>query len=190
MARYFQEKNRPGKGTHNMLTDVDYELRYKELQGVTIQLDPDPVQKGLVSINKKSAEIQGEKEKGGALLIEAIKNKSEANIHLDAKKGDHSRQLDGLLAGDEEVKAQKSAELRKATANVKLKDLVTDLAYTELDAQKADVYHKCVQQVYSQLDSANMNLSRQMSVIEMEIKIQEISKKAPSSLFEKTIPTK
>lgn len=173
-----------------LLTDADYESRYEELQTVKIQLDADPVKEGLGSINKKIAEIQGEKERVGALLIEAIKNKSEANIVYDAKKGDHGRQLDALLAGDEEVKMQKSSELRKATANVKLKDLVTDLAYTELDAQKADVYYKCTQQMYSHLDSANMNLSRQISVIQMGIQLGEVSKEVASNLFGREVKVK
>lgn len=173
-----------------LLTDQEYDARYKELQQIKIQLDPDPVQQGLASLNKKIAEIQAEKERVGALLVEALKNKSEANILLDAKKGDHARQLDTLLATDEEVKQQKSSELRKATANVRLKDLLTDLAYAELESQKADIYHKCVQQMYSHLESANTNLSRQISVIQMGIQLGEISREAASSLFGRDVHIK
>lgn len=161
-----------------LLKDEEYAERYKRITDIKMQLEENPIKDGILSMNKRIAEIQTKKDQVGQLLVEAIKNKAEASILLDAKKGDHSRQLDGLLASDEEVKVQKTAELRKATANVKLKDLVTDLAYTELDAQKADVYHKCIQQIYSQLESANTNLSRQISIIEMGIQIGEVKKKS------------
>ena len=160
-----------------LLTDEDYEKRYKELSTVKIELDPDPLSTGLPSINRKIAELQSQRERVNAMLIEAIKNKSEANILFDAKKGDHGRQLENLLATDQDVKVQKSSELRKATANVKLKDLVIDMAYSELEAQKADAYYKCVQQMYGHLESANMNLSRQISVIQMGVQIREIDVK-------------
>jgi dTDP-4-amino-4,6-dideoxygalactose transaminase len=173
-----------------LLTDDDLKARYKELQSVTIVLDADPVKEGLASINRKIAEIQAQKERIGALYVEAIKNKSEAEILLEAKKGEHGRQLDELLFTDEDVKSQKSAELRKAAANVKTKDLVVAMAYAELDQQKADTYYKCVQQVYGHLESANANLSRQISVIQMGVQLGEISKEAAGSLFGRTVNVK
>ncbi len=173
-----------------LLTDDEYRNRYEELRKVKIELDPDPVKEGLQSINKKIAQVQGEKERTSALLIEAIKNRAEASILYDAKKGEHQRNLDVLLSSDEEVKGQKSAELRKATANVKLQQIVLDMAHTELDYQKADAYYKCVQQMYSHLESANMNISRQISVIQMGVQLREIGPEAARSLFGRDVHVK
>jgi len=152
----------------------EYEIRLQELQKVRIELLEDPVSSGLTSINRKIAELQGQKDRVSSLFLESIKNRAEAQILVDSKKGEYNRRLDELLATDPEVQNQKSEKLRISTANTKMAELVLEEHYAEKDYTQADVYYKCVQQVYNNLESANANLSRQISVIQMSLQIGEI----------------
>jgi len=167
-----------------MLTNDEYKARLEEVQSVTVTLDDDPINQGLQSINKKIATVQRAKDRIGHLLVESIKNRAECQIILDGKKAEYNIELDHLLATDMDVQAQKSEALRKATANTKMADVVLQMHYAEKDFTTADAYHKCVNQIYANLESVNSNLSRQVSVIQMGISIGEVNGDTFKELFQ------
>jgi len=89
-----------------------------------------------------------------------------------------------------EVQNQKSEKARQAMADTKLYQLVLTVHHVELEYKAADAYYKAVQQVYTNLESTNMNLSRQISVIQMGIQIGEIQSDVANSLYGKKLTLK
>lgn len=173
-----------------LLTNDEYEVRFNELQKIKIHLDEDPIAHGLTSINKKISEIQAQKDRVSAILLEAIKNKTEATLLAEASKHEYDQKLNELLATDVEVQNQKSEKNRNAVANTKIPELVLKVHYAERDLAVAEAYYKCVQQIYTNLESVNSNLSRQISVIQMGLQVGDIDKEDLKGLFGKQITIK
>lgn len=144
----------------------------EEVKKVQVYLDPDPILKGLSSVNNKLAEIQVAKDKIAGLLMEAMKNLAENEILKDEAQNKHDRQQDLLIATDASIQAQKSAEQRSIHARLKMPELVLALHRADIALLKASWYLKCLQLVASNLESGNANLSRQITVIQMDLNLQ------------------
>ena len=154
------------------LTEEQMAERLEEVKKIQVILEPDPTVKGLVSLNYKIAEIQLAKDRVSSLLLEAMKNMAEHEILKDVAQNTHDRQQDLLIATDASVQAQKSAEARSIHARMKMPELVLALHHEEVSSLKASWYLKCLQLVASNLESTNSNLSRQITVIQMDSALQ------------------
>lgn len=154
------------------LTDEQMSERLEAVKKIQVFLDPDPTVKGLVSLNYKLAELQLAKDNVSSLILEAMKNMAEHEILKDEAQNTHDRQQDLLIATDASVQAQKSAEARSIHARMKMPELVMALHLEEVAELKASWYLKCLQLVASNLESANSNLSRQITVIQMDQNLQ------------------
>jgi hypothetical protein len=143
-----------------------------DVKKIQVYLDEDPLSKGLVSVNNKLSEIQIAKDKVSSLLMDAMKNLAEHEILKDMAQNEHDRQQDLFIATDKDVQAQKSAEQRSIHARLKMPELVLKVHHTEIALLKASWYLKCLQLVASNLESANSNLSRQITVIQMDLNLQ------------------
>lgn len=150
------------------LTDEKMAENLEAVKKVQIFLDDDPVSKGLVSLNNKLAEIQLAKEQVTHMIMEAMKNMAENEILKEIAQNEHDRKQDYLIATDASVQAQKSAEQRSIHARLKMPELVLKLHHASIAEVKASWYLKCLQLVASNLESANSNLSRQITVIQMD----------------------
>jgi hypothetical protein len=170
-----------------MLSEQEYEVRLSELQKVRIVLDENPVAGGLLSISQKIAQVQGHKDRVSALFVEAINNRSQAQIMLNEAKADYDQKLHNLLATDEDVQRQKNMAAQKAMADTKISQEVLQAHWAEKAFEESDAYYKCVQHIYSNLESANSNLSRQISVVQMAIDMKEIERGDMDNLFPKVI---
>jgi hypothetical protein len=154
------------------LTDEQMAEKLEEVKKIQVFLDPDPTVKGLVSLNYKLAELQLAKDHVSALLLEAMKSMAEHEILEKEALNAHDRQQDLLIATDASIQAQKSAEARSIHARIKMPDLVYALHLEEVAQLKASWYMKCLALVASNLESANSNLSRQITVIQMDQNLQ------------------
>lgn len=170
-----------------MLSEQEYEVRLSELKKVQIVLDENPVAGGLLAISQKIAQIQGNKDRVSALFVEAINNRSQAQIMLNEAKADYDQKLHNLLATDEDVQRQKNMAAQKAMADTKISQEVLQAHWAEKAFEEADAYYKCVQHIYGNLESANGNLSRQISVVQMAIDMKEIERGDMDNLFPKVI---
>jgi hypothetical protein len=101
-----------------------------------------------------------------------MKNLAEHEILKDVAQNEHDRQQDLLIATDATVQAQKSAEQRSIHARLKMPEMVLKLHHADIALLKASWYLKCLQLVASNLESANSNLSRQITVIQMDQNLQ------------------
>lgn len=154
------------------LSDEQMAEKLETVKKIQVFLDPDPIVKGLVSLNYKIAELQLAKDSVSSLILEAMKNMAENEILKETTQNGHDRQQDFLIATDASVQAQKSAEARAIHARLKMPDLVMDLHHADIAEVKASWYLKCLQLVASNLESANSNLSRQITVIQMDQNLQ------------------
>jgi hypothetical protein len=154
------------------LTEEQLSERLEELKNIKFDLDVDPVAKGLNSLNGKIAEVQANKSRVSYLVGEAMQNVAAHEIEKESVQGEYDRNLEMLLATDATVAAQKSAEMRNTHAKMKMTDLVLKLHHAEIASIRAGWYMKILQNVHSNLESANNNLSRQITVIQMDQNLQ------------------
>lgn len=166
-----------------MLTSEEYDVRMDELQKVKIVLPGDPVANGLLHITTLLGEIQSQKDRICHLLVEAVKNKAEAHISYKDAIFNYEQKLNELLATDKNVQAQKTVELRKATANNSITTEMLKQHHAFIDSERADAYYKCVNHIYNMVDSAKESLSRQISVIQLGVGIGEVSREDLGSFF-------
>jgi hypothetical protein len=154
------------------LSEEQMAANLEAVKKIQVYLDDDPLSKGLVSVNNKLSEIQIAKDKVSSLLMDAMKNLAEHEILKDVAQNEHDRSQDLFIATDKDVQAQKSAEQRSIHARLKMPELVLKLHYADIALLKASWYLKCLQLVASNLESANSNLSRQITVIQMDLNLQ------------------
>lgn len=144
----------------------------EEIKKIQIFLDPDPTVKGLVSLNYKIAEIQLAKDRLSGFILEAMRNVAEHDIIKETVQHDHDRQLELLVTTDQACLAAKSAEARNVAARIKMPEKVLALHHAEVAQIKASWYMKILQSVHSNIESTNGNLSRQITVIQMDQNLQ------------------
>lgn len=154
------------------LTDEQMAEKLETVKKIQVFLDPDPVVKGLMSLNYKLAELQLAKDHVSGMILEAMKNMAENEILKETTQNEHDRKQDYLIVTDASVQAQKSAEGRAIHARLKMPNIVLDLHHADIAEVKASWYLKCLQLVASNLESANSNLSRQITVIQMDQNLQ------------------
>lgn len=154
------------------LNDDQIAANLEEVKTIRFQLDPDPTSLGLNSILGKLAEVQQQKSRVSAMITEAMANVAIHEIEKESAQHEHDRKFDFFMATDDEVKNQKSAEQRNTHARLKMPDHVLSLHRADIGHIKSTWYLKLLQSVYSDLDSANTNLSRQITVLQLESNFQ------------------
>ena len=152
-----------------MLTEQEMSERLQEVQKIKIQLESNPEGSGLPALNAKIAEIQGNKTYLNSLLVEAIDNKTRAKIIHETKKTKLQMDIDNHLVNTENVKIQKNAEARKSAANVEARLLVLEEHNARIELLKADSFNLCIRQHYDNAESAFQALSRQITVMQLDV---------------------
>lgn len=154
------------------LTDEQMAEKLEEVKKIQVLLDPDPIAKGLVSLNYKLTEIQLAKDRITSLLLESMKNVAELEILKEVCQNEHDRQLELLMTTEASCLAAKSAEARNVAARIKMPEKVLALHHQDIGLIKGQWYMKCLQLVHSNLESANSNLSRQITVVQLDQNLQ------------------
>lgn len=155
------------------LTEEQITEKLDEVQKIRFFLDPDPSSLGLVSINHKLAELQLSKDRVASLLLEAMRNAAEHEILKETIQHKHDRQLEYLMTTEPACLNAKSAEARSVQGRIKMPDLVMELHHADIAQIKAGWYLKILQSVHSNLESANSNLSRQITVVQLSSNLGE-----------------
>jgi NRPS condensation-like uncharacterized protein len=150
-----------------LLTEQEINTRLDEVKKIQFFLEPDPLKVGLQTLLVKLAEIQIQKNRVSYLITEAMQNNAKAEIEKEAAQSEYNRNLE-LNLTDPQVAAQKSTELRNTHAKLKMPELVLKLHHADIASIQANWYMKILSSIYSNLESANSNLSRQISVIQLE----------------------
>src|SRR5579863_3194874 len=154
-----------------MLTAEEYNKHYEVLKTLSLDLDVDPITKGLDSLTKKLSEVQELRNRVSKAMLIAIQNKTEAEIEYKRVDNILETRKTTLVLQDDFVRGQKSQEMRDLAAQSKMPELVLEQHQKEVDLVRADAYLKFVQQISDNLEAANTNLSRQISVIQMSVSL-------------------
>jgi hypothetical protein len=156
-----------------VMTDEEYDKLLTELDTLraSVVLDPDPINVGLDEINRKLATIQGSRDRVSAIVCDAIINKNLAQRIQNSKQAELERKSSNLSYTSADIKALKSADLRKAGIETMLADLIVQVKDADTDVSKADTLLKCASAVSKDLEIKNDNLNQQTYTIRMIINI-------------------
>ena len=165
------------------------ELR-RELQTIRIDLDPDPAATGIGQLNEKIAEVHALKDRVSSVMSEAIANVAEHERKYQESKIVYECKFDAILNNTKAIQEMKSDALRRAAVNAQLPDEFAKMNTTKIDLGDAEAFQKLVQAKYNLLDSANTNISRQISVIQLQMDVGEINRASASPFRERTIGVK
>ncbi len=150
-----------------MLTSNDYQQRLIQLRENRVLLDPAPIDRGLPYMLAKIAEVQAARDIVIDILTDAMGNKTELSIALENLETEHKMELQGIMATDQEVKSQKSADLRSSLANVKIAELALKVHHAKIDSYVADGFLSVVKYFYENLQRLSDNLSQQISLVQL-----------------------
>lgn len=173
-----------------MITYAKYSELRTELASIRIDLDSDPAATGIGNLNVKIAEVHALKGRVAGMLSEAIANVAERDRTYQEYKILYEAKFDAILNQDPEIRNLKSEGLRTAACNAKLPDEYAKVNASKIDLADAESFQKIVQTKYNLLDSANTNISRQISVIQLQLDIGEVNRPATSPFRERTIGVK
>lgn len=174
-----------------MISYVKYSELRAELASIHIDLDSDPAATGIGNLNAKIAEVHSLKDRVSSILSDAISNVAERDRSYQESKILYEAKFDAILNNDPEIKALKSEGLRTAACNAKLPDEFSKVNSLKIDLADAESFQKIVQAKYNLLDSANTNISRQISVIQLQLDIGEVNRSASAMPFrERTLGVK
>lgn len=162
----------------------------RELASIRIELDPDPAATGIGQLNEKIAEVHALKDRVSSIMSEAIANVAEhERLHQQAKIV-YETKFDAILNNTKAIQEMKSDALRRAAVNAQLPDEFSRMNATKIDLGDAEAFQKLVQTKYNLLDSANTNISRQISVIQLQLDVGEVNRAAASPFRERTLGIK
>jgi len=158
----------------------DFTQERKELRSYRLELSQDPVSEGLESFNEKFAEAQALKDRVGTMLQASHEAFAEhANLLSRAKTLLERVQNSARLR--EEVLELKNQQLREAAtakATMKYAALVNRIT-RRVDSIK--LFQKVCHEVYDNLKSANENLSRQVTVVQLMLETGELTRRKLST---------
>jgi hypothetical protein len=156
-----------------VLTDDECQILMTELDKLraSVILDQDPINVGLDEINRKLAVLQGSRDRVSAIVCDAIINKNLAQRILNSKQAEFDRKSSGLLYTSADIRALKSADLRKAGIDTSLADTLLAVQEADNSVGKADTFLKCAVAVSKDLEIKNDNLNQQTYTIRMIINI-------------------
>jgi hypothetical protein len=153
-------------------------LSYKqELSSISIELSEDPTTEGLGLVNGKIAEINAQKERVGSILMDTLSNVQERKRHFEEAKLAYDLKYERILSTDESVRNLKSEALRSAATNAQISDDFLIMRKAEMDLGDAEAFQKIVQHKYNLLESANSNVSRQITVVQLQLEIGEVQRR-------------
>lgn len=155
----------------------DYPGFIQELQGTGVQLTEDPGGVPLAELNKNIAHIDAQKTRISTILTRAIENESDLDVIARKAAIIYKREFDTYLLKDP-VRSLPNKELREAGCNVLLKELKEVVDSIQGSHAQAKSFVRIVQGVLDKLDSTNKNISRQITVLQLQMDIGEMQRKS------------
>ena len=153
----------------------DYDVFIQELEKSGITLDDDPSENNLCELNLKIAKIDAQKSRAAVIANLATANENELEMIMSKAQSLLDHESNKLLLSAE-IKALPNKELREAAANVVLFYLRTLVGDIKSSLSRAKTFSKMVSNSVSMLDSANKNISRQITVLQLQMGLGEIGR--------------
>lgn len=153
----------------------DYDKLIQELEKSGVTLDEDPSANNLSELNLKIAKIDAQKARAAAIANLATSNENELEMISSRAQSLLAHESNKLLISAE-IKGLPNKELREAAVNVVLYHLRTLAEDIKSSLSRAKTFSKMVFNSVNMLDSANKNISRQITVLQLQLGIGEIGR--------------
>lgn len=136
---------------------INYEANIKELEKYYVTLDNSLI--GPEKLSSKLIEIVNNLNIVSQYLVEAILNLNKHKAIVKSLSAERSIEYSSALVSEDVIKL-KSAELRQATANLKLQPIDNSLNHANTEYTNALAYHDAVKLIYDTLIS-NMGILKE-----------------------------
>lgn len=153
----------------------DYQALIDELQAKQLALLPDPSSVPLTELNKKIEAIDAHKARAATILTTAIENETNLNVISQKAHILFKREFDRLLPQDP-VRGLPNKELREAACNTLLQDLKALVDAINGSLMQAKAFTQIAKTILDKLDSTNKNISRQITVLQLQMDIGELKR--------------
>jgi len=158
------------------LTEEIYQKSEEELNQYKIELETDPSSSTLEKIFEQIARTKSYIERVGVIYTGAIKNSKYFSAVLEEMENDYEKKVENLLINDENVRGQKSADMRTAAANLQLIPEYNTIKDWRMKTVKAELYLTTIKNKLDDLIKTYDAISRQFSVLQEMIALQLIIK--------------
>lgn len=159
------------------LKPLNYSEKENELKGYKVDLDSDPTSVGVGNLNAKIAEVDGYMGRTATILMNAIANEGVFNSLFNDVQQLYNKYL-RIQLQQEDVAKLSNQNLRQAAAEDKIEDIGKLKYVVEKALSNAKTHTKICREKLDSLDTTNKNISRQITVIQTQIEIGEIQRKA------------
>ena len=156
---------------------LDYETLIKELNAQGVALNEDPGAVPLNKLNAQIAQVDAQKTRAATIFSHAITNEDGLSVLSKKINALFKAEFDNRLP-QSPVKDFSNKELREGACNTLLAELKGAVSAVEGSLSQAKTFTKVVQNELSKLDSTNKNISRQITVLQIQIEIGEIRRTA------------
>jgi len=155
-----------------MLSKEDYSKYINELSSVEIKNDTNPFTIGVEEFVKILNSIKCSMDRVHQIMMIALQNRMEMKSKYELEKTLFDQKVNSLLVVDEGVRAEKSAESRKAAALVKCNDDLVRLATLEQELFLAESFLSLVRRVYSQLRMNLYIMSEERAMFQVSLSLE------------------
>lgn len=158
----------------------DYQGFIDELQSTGLAIQEDPGGEPLSTLNLKISQIDAQKTRVATICTMAIANESKFEVLACKVNMLFKREFDRQLP-KEPIRSLSNKELREAACNSilqELKDLVDAINGSLMQAKS---FSKIVATTLAKLDSTNKNISRQITVLQLQQGINEIQRQSQNN---------
>jgi hypothetical protein len=154
----------------------NYQNLLDEVKNFGVALDEDPSSQSLSVLNTKISSIDAQQTRVARILGTAIQNESEIGLLVDRLTGIRTREFNKLLVSNE-IKTLANKELREAAVGNVLCELDELMSDIEGSHSRAKSFTKIIKNIFDMLDITNKNISRQVTVLQLQMDIGEIARK-------------
>lgn len=158
-------------------TLLDYAILTKELNTQGVSLNEDPGALPLNKLNAQIAQVDAQKTRAATIFSQAIINEDGLNVLAKKINAVFKAEFDNRLP-QSPVKDFSNKELREGACNSLLAELKGAASAIEGSLSQAKTFTRVTQNELGKLDSTNKNISRQITVLQIQIEIGEIRRSA------------
>jgi len=155
-----------------MLSKEDYSKYINELSSVEIKNDTNPFTIGVEEFVKILNSIKCSMDRVHQIMMIALQNRMEMKSKYELEKTLFDQKVNSLLVVDEGVRAEKSAESRKAAALVKCNEDLIRFATLEQELFLAESFLSLVRRVYSQLRMNLYIMSEERAMFQVSLSLE------------------
>lgn len=156
---------------------LNYDVLIKELNAQGVILNEDPGAVPLNKLNAQIAQVDAQKTRTATIFSQAIANEEGLGVLVKKINGIFKAEFDNRLP-QSPIKDFSNKELREGACNSLLAELKSAVSDIEGSLSQAKTFTKIVQNELAKLDSTNKNISRQITVLQIQIEIGEIRRDA------------